>query len=155
VLAGGALGRDRVGEDEKTRALPPPGGQPLLHQTEFLLAHRLPPPAGPRPPRRPPDGGPDRPLRSPEAPWPRSRGPPPPDEPARHLLPRADLRERAVLGVVQVDLDGLLMRVQPVDFHRDTAPATGVDPASLVPACNKRTGPARFASGLPRTCSPH
>src|SRR5262249_7107370 len=133
LLAGVTLGRDGVGEDEEPGALAALLGEPLGHQVVFALEHRLEPLAAHVPPGRAVDGLRDGHVVRRDTLGDPARCPPDAEEPAAHLLPRADLRERAVLRPVEVDLDGLLMRVQPGTFHRSLAPSSQSSPSAARP----------------------
>ena len=122
VLARVALGGDGVGEDEEARVLAALRREAFGHQTEFIVEHRLEPLAADVAARGAVDGVRDGHVVGRDALGDRARRAADPEKPARHLLPRADLGEGAVLGVVQVDLDGLLVGVQPGILHRGSIP---------------------------------
>ena len=118
VLARVALGGDGVGEDEEPGVLAALGGEAFVHQVVFVAEHRLDALAADIAAGGAVDRVRDGHVVGRDALGDRAGRAPDPEKPASHLLPRADLGERAVLRVVQVDLDGLLMRIQLGGFHR-------------------------------------
>jgi hypothetical protein len=112
VRAGVVLGRDRVGEDEEARLLAARGRQALEQQAVLVLQHREQPlarhVAAPLAVDRVAEGhvvGRDG-LRD------RAGGAADLQEPARHLLPGADLGQGSEAGRVQVDRESSLVRVE-------------------------------------------
>ena len=112
VLARVALGGDRVGEHEEPRVLAALGGEPFVHQVVFIAEHGLDALAADIAAGGAVDRVGDGHVIGRDALGDRAGRAPDPKKPARHLLARPDLGEGAVLRVVQVDLDGLVMRIQ-------------------------------------------
>ena len=144
LLARVAARRDRVGEDEELGARPALRVEPLDQQLVFVIEHGLqPPPADvaiARAVDRVAEGhvvGRHR-LRD------RARRAADAEEPARHFLARPDLGEGAVFGGVQIDLQGLVMRVELVLVHGDPRSSViGSAPQSLESRQSRGLRPAK------------
>ena len=106
------LGRHRVGEDEERRGVTARGGQALHVLLVLVVEHALQAVARDVALGVAVDGVADRHVVGRHALGNGPGGPPHPEKPAGDFLARADLGKSAVASLVQVDGQGLAMRVQ-------------------------------------------
>ena len=118
VLAGVALGRDRVRENEEARLVATLGVKPLVEQAELVIQHREDALAAHVTVAGTVDGVAEGHVVGAYRLGNGARGATDAEKPARHLLARADFSEGAVDGRVEIHLQRFLMRIEDFAFHK-------------------------------------